>query len=68
MTKYNLLYNATILTNEFENGARRSGIFFVVKNIFITIPSILVIKPPIINIIVDLINLFFILKYMMNIL
>ena len=36
----------------------------LVNTILINIPKILVINPPIINIIVDLINLFFILKYM----
>ena len=36
----------------------------LVNTIFINMPNILVRKPPIIRIIVDLINLFFIIKYM----
>ena len=36
----------------------------LVSTIFINIPSILVSKPPIIRIMVDLIKLFFIIKYM----
>jgi len=34
MRKYNLLFDGSILTNEFSKNDARSGIFFMAKNIF----------------------------------